>query len=53
VTILLTGFATVTCGGGGGEKPNAAMKKNVPMSDTGMATIGMTAARRAAGLLLV
>ena len=28
------------------EKPNIAMKKKVPMSDTGMATIGMTAARQ-------
>jgi hypothetical protein len=28
------------------ENPNAAMKKNVPMSDTGIATIGMTAARQ-------
>ena len=27
-------------------KPNSAMKKNVPTSDTGMATIGMTAARQ-------
>ena len=27
-------------------KPNAPMKKNVPISDTGMATIGMTAARQ-------
>ena len=28
------------------EKPNAPMKKNVPTSDTGIATIGMTAARQ-------
>ena len=28
------------------EKPNAAMTKNVPISDTGMATIGMIAARQ-------
>ena len=28
------------------ENPNAAMKKKVPISDTGMATIGMTAARQ-------
>ena len=28
------------------EKPNIAMKKKVPMSDTGMATMGMTAARQ-------
>ena len=28
------------------EKPNSDMKKNVPISDTGMATIGMTAARQ-------
>ena len=27
-------------------KPNSAMKKKVPISDTGMATIGMTAARQ-------
>ena len=27
-------------------KPNSAMKKKVPMSETGMATIGMTAARQ-------
>ncbi len=27
-------------------KPNAAMKKNVPISDTGIATSGMTAARQ-------
>ena len=27
-------------------KPNVAMKKKVPISDTGMATIGMTAARQ-------
>ena len=27
-------------------KPNAAMKKNVPINDTGMATIGMIAARQ-------
>jgi hypothetical protein len=27
-------------------KPNAAMKKNVPISETGMATSGMTAARQ-------
>ena len=27
-------------------KPNIAMKKNVPISDTGMATIGMMAARQ-------
>ena len=27
-------------------KPNAAMKKNVPTSDTGMATSGMIAARQ-------
>ncbi len=28
------------------EKPNIAMKKKVPISDTGMAMIGMTAARQ-------
>ena len=28
------------------ENPNAAMTKNVPISDTGMATIGMIAARQ-------
>ena len=28
------------------EKPNSAMKKNVPISDTGIATIGMMAARQ-------
>ena len=28
------------------EKPNTAMKKKVPTSDTGIATIGMTAARQ-------
>ncbi len=28
------------------EKPNSAMKKKVPISDTGIATIGMTAARQ-------
>ncbi len=28
------------------ENPNIAMKKKVPTSDTGMATIGMTAARQ-------
>ena len=28
------------------EKPNIAMKKKVPISETGIATIGMTAARQ-------
>ncbi len=34
-------------------KPNIAMKKNVPISDTGMATIGMTAARQVCRKMMI
>ena len=34
-------------------KPNVAMKKKVPISDTGMATIGMIAARQVCRKMMI